>query len=48
MGWCPELRVNTVGHGMALASLAAGLGEALPSGHRERHCPLPLLWPQWA
>lgn len=48
MGWCPVLRVNTVGHMMALASLAAGLGEDLPSGNLERHCLLPLLWSEWA
>lgn len=48
LGWCPELRVNMVGHVMALASLAAGLGEALPSGDRERRCLLPLPWSHWA
>lgn len=48
LGWCPVLRVNTVGHMMALASLAAGLGEDLPSGNLERHCLLPLLWSEWA
>lgn len=48
LGWCLELRVNTVGHVMALVSLATGLGEALPSGDRERRCLLPLPWPQRA
>lgn len=45
LGWCPVLRVNTVG---PLRALASPGGEDLPSGNFKRHCLLPLPWSEWA